>query len=173
MDCSSLGCTYNSDIPVTGRKPVISGLIRDLILGLRSRLNAELCGIGAKASPGGRVRLGGDVLGYGGIGGGIGAGVHVTNEGRLGADFYYGWGAGIGGVAGVGLSNESSTPATGTTVTNSLVGSGGVLIAGGTISYSKSDVQYSSGVSVGPKLGLAGGSLKSTTHAFDLGNVCE
>jgi len=166
----SSGTETDADIIVIGHRPMG---IRRLIRVLRARLAAQLCSIGRKAARGGRVRLGGDVLGYGGLGGGLGAGVSVTHGGRVGLDFYYGWGAGLGGVAGVGLSRDSATPPSGRSSLDQLVGSVGAYIGGYTASYSKPKWQTSGGPSVGPKLGYAAGSLHGASYAVYFGSQCQ
>lgn len=114
----------------------------------------------------GRVRFGADAMGFGGIGGAIGAGVFVDQKGRIGADFYWGWGGGLGGVAGIGISVGNDKPRGGRTVSNDFNIGAGLGAGGASGSYSKaSGGAVTGGISAGPKIGYAAGGLKKTTYA--------
>ena len=169
---AQLDAALDETIEVVGRRihRRAIGLWSDFAKGLQSQTCSTLSLLGDN----GRLRFGGDIQSYGGIGGAAGAGIFIDSHGRIGTDRYYGWGAGLGLVGGVGLSIGNDRPQAGNIRINHLQGGvgGGWIGAQGTYS-SWEGASGSGGVGVGPKLGYSAGSVTGRQIAWYGGSICE
>jgi uncharacterized protein RhaS with RHS repeats len=110
---------------------------------------------------------------YGGIGGAISYSAFVDRNGNTGFNISRGWGAGFGTLGGAGVS-LGTTPAAGHTSIDHMQGGVGILAGGFNLSYSKSEGSSGSvGVSAGPDLGFAFGSVHGTSDTTAGGNICK
>lgn len=122
---------------------------------------------------GNSLSIGGDIQAYGGIGGYLGGSVSIDRNGTISGNFSRGWGAGFGGNGGLSL-NYGTSPSPGRTKISHIQGGAGYGWIGGSASYSKAEGwNRSGGLSVGPRVGFAAGSVDGTSSTIVIGNVCK
>jgi len=149
--------------------PIFESFFRDL----HARLRSTTCSVLSLLPENGRIRLGADASGYGGLGGAVGSGVSINRNGSLAFDMYSGWGGGLGGNWGIGLGVGNDAPPSGWSYVQELAGSGGLGFGGLSGSYSRSGgLSGSGGASIGPDFGLSLGTLNKTTYSAASEGIC-
>ena len=119
------------------------------------------------------LALSADAQGYAGPGGYLGFSAFVDRNGDTGFNISRGLGAGFGVLAGAGISLQT-TPAPGRTAINQIQTGIGPGDVGGSVSYSRSGgFAGSAGVSVGPRVGYAFGSVSGTSETTAGRNICK
>lgn len=120
-----------------------------------------------------RFRLGADMIGFGGLGGGAGGGFSLDNEGQILWDVYAGWGGGAGALIGAGLNFGNDKPPLGASQSSEVVAGVGLGPGGASIGGSpRSGSSASGGIGVGPRLGYYFGVFNKSTYSGSLGGIC-
>jgi RHS repeat-associated protein len=166
-----MGIDY--DLPHQGPTDWLTPIIYRSITYLVDEGREKFCAALSHLPEGTSLALAADAQGYGGIGGYLGFSAFVDRNGNTGFNISRGWGAGFGFVGGAGISLQS-TPAPGRTALNQMQGGLGVGPGGGSVSYSRSGGPGGSvGISAGPDVGYAFGSVSGTSDTTAGGNICR
>jgi hypothetical protein len=155
------------------RPTEIGGSIRQGLSRVVKAVQQKVCQALQKLPPGTALSLGADAQSYGGLGGYLGYSAFVDRNGNTGFNISRGWGAGFGLLAGAGVA-WGTAPTPGRAEIGHIQGGIGVGYGGGSASYSaREGWGGSAGISAGPKLGYAFGSVSGTSSTTAGRNICR